>query len=69
MTKPLKQIKVIHVASGDRWAGAEAQVYTLLKTLNKMNDVTVYAVILNDGELSKNSITKGSTQQYWTKLI
>jgi glycosyltransferase involved in cell wall biosynthesis len=53
MTKPLKQIKVIHVASGDRWAGAEAQVYTLLKTLNKMANVTVYAVILNDGELSK----------------
>jgi glycosyltransferase involved in cell wall biosynthesis len=53
MTKPLKQIKVTHVASGDRWAGAEAQVYTLLKTLNKMADVTVYAVILNDGELAK----------------
>ena len=53
MTKPLKQIKVIHVASGDRWAGAEAQVYTLLKTLRRMDDVTVYAVILNDGELAK----------------
>jgi glycosyltransferase involved in cell wall biosynthesis len=53
MTKPLKQIKVIHVASGDRWAGAEAQVYTLLKTLNKMEGVTVYAAILNNGELSK----------------
>ena len=53
MAKPLKQIKVIHVASGDLWAGAETQVYTLLKTLNKMADVTVYAVILNDGELAK----------------
>ena len=59
MTKPLKQIKVIHVASGDRWAGAEAQVYTLLKTLNKMEDVTVYAVILNDGELSKKLNNEG----------
>ena len=53
MTKPLKQIKVIHVASGDRWAGAEAQVYTLLKALSKREDMTVYAVILNDGELAK----------------
>ncbi|MEH6552346.1 MAG: glycosyltransferase [Pseudomonadales bacterium] len=53
MTKRVKQLKVIHVASGDLWAGAEAQVYTLLKTLKKMDDVTVYAVIFNDGELSK----------------
>lgn len=59
MTKPLKQIKVIHVASGDRWAGAEAQVYTLLKTLNKIEDVAVYAVILNDGELSNKLKKEG----------
>jgi glycosyltransferase involved in cell wall biosynthesis len=59
MTKPRNQLKVIHVASGDRWAGAEAQVYTMLKTLKKMDDITVYAVILNDGELAKKLDTEG----------
>lgn len=59
MNKPAKKLKVIHIASGDRWAGAEAQVFTLLKTLNKIEDVAVYAVILNDGELSNKLKKEG----------
>ena len=59
MTKSANNLKVIHVASGDLWAGAEAQVYTLLKTLHKMEDITVYAVILNDGELSEKLDNEG----------
>lgn len=52
MNNPANQIKVIHIASGDRWAGAEAQVFTLLKTLKQRSDISVYAVILNEGELA-----------------
>jgi len=52
MDNPANNIKVIHIASGDRWAGAEAQVFTLLKTLNQRSDISVYAVILNEGELA-----------------
>lgn len=59
MNKSAKKIKVIHVASGDRWAGAEAQVFTLLKTLNTYDDISVYAVILNDGKLSNKLKKEG----------
>lgn len=47
MTKPTEKLKVIHIASGDRWAGAEAQVHTLLKTLNQSADIIPYAIVLN----------------------
>lgn len=42
--------KVLHVISGDLWAGAEAQACTLLKHLKQ--HCTVIAVLLNEGELA-----------------
>jgi L-malate glycosyltransferase len=45
-------IRVLHVASGDLWAGAEAQVYQLLCALAAQPDVRVSAIILNTGELA-----------------
>ena len=44
---------VIHIASGDRWAGAEAQVCTLLTQLHRTGQVRVAAILMNDGELAK----------------
>jgi L-malate glycosyltransferase len=45
-------IRVLHVASGDLWAGAEAQMYQLLSALRTRPDVQVSAVIFNPGELA-----------------
>ncbi|WP_196799745.1 glycosyltransferase [Thioalkalivibrio sulfidiphilus] len=40
----------MHIASGDRWAGAEVQLWTLLRHLNKRDDVRARAVLMNEGE-------------------
>ncbi|MGS2724281.1 glycosyltransferase [Porticoccus sp. GXU_MW_L64] len=42
-------LKVLHIISGDRWAGAEVQAYTLLKHLSHYADI--YVVIMNRGDL------------------
>lgn len=43
---------MLHIASGDRWAGAEVQLYTLLTQLHQRNDITPRAILLNDSELA-----------------
>ena len=50
-----KQVKtrVLHVVSGDLWAGAENQVYALIHCLSKRYGIEVFAVILNDGLLAE----------------
>jgi len=46
------QIKrVLHIVSGDRWAGAESQVYALLYELKKY--FHVYAIVMNEGALAR----------------
>lgn len=45
-------IRVCHIASGDRWAGAEAQIAALLPALSKRGDVRVSAIFLNEGRLA-----------------
>lgn len=48
-----RRLKVLHVISGDLWAGAEVQVCTLLRTLRaETRDVEVIAALMNDGELA-----------------
>jgi glycosyltransferase involved in cell wall biosynthesis len=39
----------MHIISGDLWAGAESQAFTLLKHLH--TNVSLHVVIMNDGEL------------------
>lgn len=46
-------IHVMHIASGDLWAGAEVQLYTLCKSLNTLHGVSVSVVLLNHGTLEK----------------
>lgn len=44
-------ISVVHIASGDLWAGAEVQLFTLVKSLLSFENVTVRVILLNHGEL------------------
>lgn len=57
MTEITPQLKVLHIISGDRWAGAEVQAYTLLSSLQQSVDLTV--VLMNEGTLSKSLQGRG----------
>jgi glycosyltransferase involved in cell wall biosynthesis len=46
-------LMVLHIASGDLWAGAEVQLYTLLSRLHEHNDLVVHAALMNEGELAR----------------
>ena len=46
-------LKILHVASGDLWAGAEVQLFTLAKALHTKSDTSVSAVLLNYGRLEQ----------------
>lgn len=50
------QLKVLHIISGDRWAGAEAQAYTLLRALKQ--NVELHVILMNDGELARKLISE-----------
>lgn len=52
LTTP-EPLKILHIISGDLWAGAEVQAFTLLSALKKIPDVDVSAVLMNEGELAK----------------
>ena len=41
----------LHIASGDLWAGAEVQLYTLVKALKQKLNVPVSVILLNHGVL------------------
>lgn len=49
----LRKIHVLHIVSGDLWAGAEAQLFTLVTTLNNQLTTNVSVAILNHGILEK----------------
>lgn len=48
-----KNIHVLHLASGDLWAGAEVMLYTLAKALHAELNTQVTVVILNTGTLEQ----------------
>ena len=48
-----KNIHVLHIASGDLWAGAEVMLYTLTKTLHKELKTRVSVVLFNHGVLEQ----------------
>lgn len=45
-------LRILHVVSGDLWAGAEVQAFTLIRHLSRMPDTEVAAVLMNNGELA-----------------
>ncbi|MBI5451153.1 MAG: glycosyltransferase [Gammaproteobacteria bacterium] len=44
-------IRIIHLASGDLWAGAEVQLYHLAKALHQRDELRLLVVLLNHGRL------------------
>ena len=45
-------LQVVQIASGDLWAGAEVQLYTLCKALHECEDIKVSVILLNHGTLA-----------------
>lgn len=48
-----RPLKVLHVISGDLWAGAEVQAFNLLTALQRLEGIEVAAALLNEGELAR----------------
>jgi glycosyltransferase involved in cell wall biosynthesis len=53
------RLKIMHIASGDLWAGAEVQLYTLSKTLQYKASAIVSIVLLNHGRLEQELLAAG----------
>lgn len=47
-----RRLRVVHVVSGDLWAGAEVQVWQLLRAARQLDEVDIRAVLLNPGQLA-----------------
>jgi glycosyltransferase involved in cell wall biosynthesis len=54
-----RPISICHIASGDTWGGAEAQVATLVTELANRSGVEVCAIILNPGRLADELLRAG----------
>jgi len=50
---------VLHLASGDLWAGAEVQLFTLARKLVDNPDISVTVVLLNHGTLERKLLDAG----------
>ena len=48
-----RTIKILHIISGDLWAGAEVQACTLISELVRMPDTEVAVVVMNEGRLAE----------------
>lgn len=48
-----RALRVLHIASGDLWAGAEVQAFTLMTHLMRMPNTAVAAVLMNEGTLAE----------------
>jgi L-malate glycosyltransferase len=47
-----RALRVLHIASGDLWAGAEVQAFTLMSHLKQIPETEVAAVVMNEGVLA-----------------
>ncbi len=52
-------MKVLQLASGDLWAGAEVQLYYLAKALHRHSEVELSVVLLNEGQLAQRLREQG----------
>lgn len=52
-------MKIIHLASGDLWAGAEVQLFHMVTALSKQKNTQVKVVLLNHGKLEEQLIAQG----------
>ena len=68
-----QKLKVMHIISGDLWAGAETMAYNLLRRLREYNGLSLYVILLNEGRLAKELRDSGlkvcvieeSTNTFW----
>jgi glycosyltransferase involved in cell wall biosynthesis len=47
-----RALRVLHIASGDLWAGAEVQAFTLISHLAQLPDTEIAVVLMNDQMLA-----------------
>lgn len=52
-------LKVLHIISGDLWAGAEAMAFQLLNGLQKDQNIELTVIILNQGRLLELCCSRG----------
>lgn len=54
-----RRVCVLHIASGDLWAGAEAQILQQTTRLATLPELTVQVALLNEGELARRLRANG----------
>src|SRR5690606_13467408 len=54
-----RRVKVVHLLSGDGWAGAEVATWHLLAGLAEQEGIAASAVVLNDGVLAERLAARG----------
>lgn len=54
-------LKICHIISGDLWAGAEVMAYHLLRGLKSLGDLSITAIVLNEGKLAEELRKQGIT--------
>jgi len=47
-----RKLRILHIASGDLWAGAEVQAFTLISHLVRIPNTEVATVLMNEGTLA-----------------
>lgn len=52
-------MKILQLASGDLWAGAEVQIYYLARALHQHPEVELRVVLLNEGQLAERLREQG----------
>lgn len=57
------KLKILQLSSGDLWAGAEVQLYTLACALHDSGEVELVIVLFNHGELERRLREKGLNVQ------
>ncbi len=61
MVEQTSNMRILHVVSGDLWAGAEVQVFNLASALARIPGVSVQVVVLNPGILADRLQQTGIT--------
>ena len=53
------RLKVLHLVSGDLWAGAESMAFNLLRRLKSRDDLELSVILLNEGKLAAKLRAEG----------
>lgn len=53
------RLKILHLLSGDLWAGAEVMAFNLLSRLCSYDDLDISVILLNGGKLADGLIDRG----------